>query len=152
MRLSDLKHFDHILPLLQPSDVHHSIPLSNADVVRMHAHDDAEALAAGKNSGDVEEQIEAQGRRSGNALGQQPLVDSGEHRRSSAKSGEQTAEQGAASPRITRATSRRIADSGEQAHVQDLESAAPPKCLSLKEHKKLKHGRDVPPEAQLHYL
>ena len=152
MRLSDPKHFDHILPFLQPSDVHHSIPLSNADVVRMHAHDDAEALAAGKNSGDVEEQIEAQGRRSGNALGQQPLVDSGEHRRSSAKSGEQTAAQGAASPRITRATSRRIADSGEQAHVQDLESAAPPKCLSLKEHKRLKHGRDVPPEAQLQYL
>ena len=39
-----------------------------------------------------------------------------------------------------------------QAHMQDLESASPPKCLSLKEHKRLKHGRDVPPEAQLQYL
>ena len=53
MRLSDPKHFDHILPFLQPADVHHSIPLSSADIVRMHAHDDAE-LGAGKDVGDVD--------------------------------------------------------------------------------------------------
>lgn len=48
MRLSDPKHFDHILPFLQPLDVHHAIDLSSEDVVRMHADDDAEASAAGE--------------------------------------------------------------------------------------------------------
>ena len=51
MRLSDPKHFDHILPFLQPADVHHSIPVSSADIVRMHAHDHAE-LGAGQDVGD----------------------------------------------------------------------------------------------------
>jgi hypothetical protein len=41
MRLSDLKHFDHILPFLQPADVHHSIPLNRDDIKRMHTTDGA---------------------------------------------------------------------------------------------------------------
>ena len=73
MRLSDPKHFDHILPFLQPADVHHSIPLSSADIVRMHAHDDAGELGAGKDVGDVEEQSEVQTQRRGRAI-----ADSGE--------------------------------------------------------------------------
>jgi len=40
MRMSDLKHFDHILPFLQPAEVHHTIPLTAQEVVRMHAKDD----------------------------------------------------------------------------------------------------------------
>jgi hypothetical protein len=40
MRMSDPKHFDHILPFLQPADVHHIIPLTAQEVVRMHAKDD----------------------------------------------------------------------------------------------------------------
>jgi hypothetical protein len=40
MRMSDPKHFDHILPFLQPADVHHTIPLTAQEVVRMHAKDD----------------------------------------------------------------------------------------------------------------
>jgi len=31
MRMSDPKHFDHILPFLQPADVHHTIPLTDDD-------------------------------------------------------------------------------------------------------------------------
>ena len=48
MRLSDPKHFDHILPFLQPADVHHSIPLNSDDIVRMHAIDDASTSEAGE--------------------------------------------------------------------------------------------------------
>jgi hypothetical protein len=40
MRMSDPKHFDHILPFLQPADVHHAIPLTVQEVVCMHAKDD----------------------------------------------------------------------------------------------------------------
>ena len=41
MRMSDPKHFDHILPFLQPADAHHTvIPLTDQEVVRMHAKDD----------------------------------------------------------------------------------------------------------------
>jgi hypothetical protein len=38
--MSDPKHFDHILPFLQPADVHHAIPLTAQEVLRMHAKDD----------------------------------------------------------------------------------------------------------------
>ena len=47
MRLSDPKPFDHILPFLQPADVHHSIPLDSDDIGRMHAIDDAATFEAG---------------------------------------------------------------------------------------------------------
>ena len=40
MRMSDPKHFDHILPFLEPADVHHTIPLTAREVVRVHARDD----------------------------------------------------------------------------------------------------------------
>jgi hypothetical protein len=40
MRMSDPKRLDHILPVLQPADVHHAIPLTAQEVVRMHAEDD----------------------------------------------------------------------------------------------------------------
>ncbi len=40
MRMIDPKHFDHILPFLQPADVHHAIPLTAQEVVRMHTKDD----------------------------------------------------------------------------------------------------------------
>jgi len=39
MRMSDPKHFIHILPFFQPTDVHHAIPLTDEEVVRMHAKD-----------------------------------------------------------------------------------------------------------------
>ena len=79
----------------------------------MHAHDDAGELGAGKDVGDVEEQVEVQGQRRRRAL----------------------------------------ADSGERTQVQNIESGKSPlACMSLKEHKRLKHGKDVPLEAQLQYL
>jgi hypothetical protein len=40
MRMSDPKHFDHILPFLQPADAHHTMPLTAQEVVRMHDKDD----------------------------------------------------------------------------------------------------------------
>jgi hypothetical protein len=40
MQMSDPKHFDHILPFLQPADVHHTLPLTAQEVVRMHAKGD----------------------------------------------------------------------------------------------------------------
>ena len=50
-------------------------------------------------------------------------------------------------------THRLIPDSGERTQVHNIESGKSPQaCMSLKEHKKLKHGKDVPPEAQLQYL
>ena len=61
-------------------------------------------------------------------------------------------------PRITRARTHSVeaspfTDTGQQAQVQEKESEkAPPQHLSLKDHKHFKHGRDVPPEAQLQYL
>ena len=60
--------------------------------------------------------------------------------------------------RVTRARTHAVkpgplTDSGEQAQLQEKESVkAPAKHLSLKDHKHFKHGRDVPPEAQLQYL
>ena len=42
MRMSDPKHFDHILPFLQPADVHHAIA---QEVLRMHAKDDVPVAA-----------------------------------------------------------------------------------------------------------
>jgi hypothetical protein len=45
MRMSDPKHFDHILPFLQPADVHHAIPLTAQEVLRMHAKDDVPVAA-----------------------------------------------------------------------------------------------------------
>ena len=37
MRMSDPKHFDTILPFLQPHDVPHRIDLTIADIEAMHA-------------------------------------------------------------------------------------------------------------------
>ena len=45
MRMSDPKHFDHILPFLHPADVHHAIPLTAQEVLRMHAKDDVPVAA-----------------------------------------------------------------------------------------------------------
>jgi hypothetical protein len=48
MRLSDPNHFDHILPFLQPADVHHSIPRISDDIKRMYATDNAATFDAGE--------------------------------------------------------------------------------------------------------
>ena len=56
-------------------------------------------------------------------------------------------------PQLSRNTHRLIPDSGERTQVHNIESGKSPlACMSLKEHKRLKHGKDVPPEAQLQYL
>jgi len=58
---------------------------------------------------------------------------------------------GGASARVN--THLLIPDSGERTQVHNIESGKRPlTCMSLKEHKSLKHGKDAPPEAQLQYL
>ena len=144
MRLSDPKHFDHILPFLQPADVHHSIPLNSDDIKRMHATDDAATLDAGEH--DIRT----------NTVGE--ASDTGEHaaksiadatRAHSARmhaarvrdAGECDAALAVDMPRITRTRTHSVeassfTDSGEQVQVQERESAkAPSQHLSLKDHK-----------------
>ena len=140
MRMSDPKHFDHILPFLQPADVHHAIALSSADVVQMHAIDDAAASTGGELAGDALAAPSTDSRAlrtralpatpdSGEPLEQAQARVSGEHDH--------------VSP---------LSDSGEQARVTGRESARATNDLSLKDHKAFKHGRDVPSSAQLQYL
>ena len=142
MRLSDPKHFDHILPFLQPADVHHSIPLDSDDIGRMHAIDDAATFEAGEHDMHTHDVDEA--------------PDAGEQDAGEPDAGECDA--ATEMRRVTRARTHAVqpgplTDSGEQAQVQEKESVkAPTKHLSLKDHKHFKHGRDVPPEAQLQYL
>ena len=57
--MSDPKHFDHILPFLQSADVHHAIPISREEIVRMHAIDDASARDAREHDS-VDRQIHKQ--------------------------------------------------------------------------------------------
>jgi hypothetical protein len=47
--MSDPKHLDHILPFLQPADVHHAIPLTAQEVVHVHAKDEVPVDAGASN-------------------------------------------------------------------------------------------------------
>jgi hypothetical protein len=131
MRMSDPKHFDHILPFLQPADVHHTIPLTAQEVVRMHAKDDVPV-----------------------AVGASDLPTD-----RISRSGEPSLSPAAASSfppqsRATRsATTLSFPDSGESVQVRSKESVQKDVVyLSPKEHKRFKHGREVPPAAQLQCL
>jgi hypothetical protein len=150
MRLSDPKHFDHILPFLQHADAQYSIPLNSDDINRMHATDDAATFEEGRH--DMQTHTAGE------------LSDTGEHTATSiAKAprafsarmyavrvrdaGECDAASAADMPRITCARTYAVetspfTDSGEQARVQQKDSAkAPPQHLSLKNHKHIKHVR-----------
>ena len=137
MRMSDPKHFDHILPFLQLADVHHAIPLTSHEVLRMHAKDDV-PVAAGASE-----------------LQPDRIPRSGEQSLPAAAS---------SSPqpsRVTRSTPTEsqdtsplsFPDSGESVQVRSKESVQKEALyLSPQEHKRFKRGRDVPPAAQLQYL
>ena len=124
MRMSDPKHFDHILPFLQPADVHHAIPISREEIVRMHAVDDAAARDAREHDGDDHPTSEKRVTRA-----RTQMKNSGEL-----------------------AHVPPLPDSGEQSQVKGVESAEATNILSLKDHKAFKHGRDVPSSAQIQYL
>jgi len=137
MRMSDPKHFDHILPFLQPADVHHAIPLTAQEVLRMHAKDDV-PVAAGASELQPD-RISRSGEQSLPAAASSSLKPSRVTRSAT------TASQ-AASPLS-------FPDSGESVQVRGKESVQKEAIyLSPQEHKRFKHGREVPPAAQLQYL
>ena len=137
MRMSDPKHFDHILPFLQPADVHHAIPLTAHEVLRMHAKDDV-PVAAGASELQPD-RISRSGEQSLPAAASSSLQPSRVTRSAT------TASQ-AASPLS-------FPDSGESVQVRGKESVQKEAIyLSPQEHKRFKHGREVPPAAQLQYL
>ena len=170
MRLSDPKHFDHILPFLQPADVHHAIPLTPQDIVRMHETDDA-ASADGRNRRSTRsataDQLATGERAAGSedagelataatAAEDSATAVSGSSDAGELGTGERTTSP-AQAPRVTRARARDLGersftDSGEKQQTQEESAKKPPRYLSLKDHKDFRHGRDVPPEAQLQYL
>jgi len=137
MRMSDPKHFDHILPFLQPADVHHAIPLTAQEVLRMHAKDDV-PVAAGASELQPD-RISRSGEQSLPAAASSSLKPSRVTRSAT------TASQ-AASPLS-------FPDSGESVQVRGKESVQKEAIyMSPQEHKRFKHGREVPPAAQLQYL
>jgi len=89
--------------------------------------------------------------------------DANQHAVATSNAGEHAKDQGEPAPSQALAqvedtsvdTPNHCADSGEKRQVQDREAGSAkvlPQHLSLQDHKNLKHGRDVPPEAQLQYL
>jgi hypothetical protein len=125
MRMSDPKHFDHILPFLQPADVHHTIPLTAQEVVRMHAKDDV-PVAVG--ASDLQtDRISRSGEPS-----LSPAASSSFPQQSRATRSATTASK----PHDTSPLS--FPDSGESVQVRSKES--------------VQKSREVPPAAQLQYL
>ena len=139
MRLSDPKHFDHILPFLQPADVHHSIPLNSDDIKRMHATDDAATLDAGEHDIWMHTAGEASdtGKHAATSIADATRAHSAHmHAARVRDAGECDAALAVDMPRITRARTNTVVgassftDSEEQARVQEKESAkAPPQHL-----------------------
>jgi hypothetical protein len=130
VRLSDPRHFDHILPFLCPEDIPHRIDLSADDICTMHEED-----------GDKVQRmpVRKSTRFRVTASGEPVLVtpDSGA---SDADSGENSRE----------------LDAGEQdAAEQDKKSPSTAQhkvLLGPKDYKRLKHGKDVPFNAEFQYL
>jgi hypothetical protein len=140
MRISDPKHFDHILPFLEPADVHHTIPLTAREVVRMHTRENV-PVAVG--ASDLQsDRISRSGEPS-----LSPAAASSFPQQSRATRSDTTASQ----PHDTSPLS--FPDSGESVQVWSKKSVQKDVLyLSSQEHKRFKHGREVPPPAQLQYL
>lgn len=120
-----LIHFDHILPFLQPADVHHAIPLTAHEVLRMHAKDDV-PVAAGASELQPD-RISRSGEQSLPAAASSSLKPSRVTRSAT------TASQ-AASPLS-------FPDSGESVQVRGKESVQKEAIyLSPQEHKRFKHA------------
>ena len=132
VRLSDPRHFDHILPFLCPDDIPHRIDLSADDICTMHEEDGDKVERM-----PVRKSTRFRVTASGEPMlvpptSDAPDVDSGEN------SGEPDAGE---------------QDSGRDARAKELPSAAQHKMLlGPKDYKRLKHGKDVPFDAELQYL
>ena len=125
VRLSDPRHFDHILPFLQPADIPHKIDLTAADICDMHAAD-----------GDVIDMPSRKSTRFRVTASGEPILLAPDARASD--SGENSGE----------INSGEI-DLGEPVQV---ESHAPGQPMLLADYKRLKHGKDVPSDAEIQYL
>ena len=121
----------------QPADVHHAIPLTAEEVLRMHAKDNV-PVAAGASE-----------------LQPDRISRSGEQSLAAAASSSLK------SSRVTRSATTAsqadsplsFPDSGESVQVRRKESVQKEAIyLSPQEHKRFKHDREVPPAAQLQYL
>ena len=138
--LSDPRHFDTILPFLQPGDVGHKIDLTVEDIQNMHAadnrHNSPTTLPMQTRSQRLISQPTTSGEIASNLT---PSSDSGENIRR-LDQGEQDIRQNLESSNMT----DRIANM-----VDDLLKA---NDLTLKEHKAFKRAEEVPPEAVIQYL
>ena len=143
VRLSDPRHFDHILPFLHPDSIPHAIDLSAADICQMHADDgDQVEMPTRKStrfrvtaSGEpvlVEPDSDVLGNDSGETEPHAGEQDSGEQDPGEQDSGEK--------------------DSGERLQKESLPSKSGKQPLLLKDYKRLKHGKEAPFDAELQYL
>jgi hypothetical protein len=129
--MSDPKHFDHILPFLQQADVHHTIPLTAQEVVRMHAKDDVPVAV-----GASDLQTDRISRLGEHSLS--PTAASSSPQQSRATRSATTASK----PHDTSPLS--FPDSGESVQVRSKESEEKDVVyLSPQDHKRFKHGREV---------
>jgi hypothetical protein len=141
MRMSDGKHFDHILPFLQSADVHQaSLSLLKSLIASRNAKDDF-PVAVG--ASDLQTyRISRSGEPS-----LSPAAASSFPQQSLATRSATTASK----PQDTSPLS--FPDSRESVQVRSKEFAHKDVIyLSPQEHKSFKHGREVPPAAQLHYF
>ena len=129
VRLSDPRHFDHILPFLCPDDIPHRIDLSADDICKMHEEDGSKVahMPARKST-----------RFRITASGEPMLLDNLDPKLAANDSGENSGE----------------SDVGEHNPGQEIESESPAakQHMGPKDYKRLKHGKDVPFDAELQYL
>ncbi len=132
LRMSDPKHFDTILPFLQPLDVPHRIDLTVADIEAMHtvAGQDVDFLHPTSNV-HTRSRGPLDDAHSSSLVSDPSSSDSGENSRDS---GEIQAES------LNTTAETRVSDSS-----LDME-------LTLQDHRRFKHAKDVPPEAVIQCL
>jgi hypothetical protein len=131
MMLSDPKHWDHILPFMQPGDVPHKIALTDADIRAMHAADGHEDSDVSVDVVTTRSQAASKLRASGELPAPFATSNSGEKVRELS---------------VSNKVGSMIDDmlGGEQ-------QAASSKLI-LQDYKKFKHGKEVPQEAEIQYL
>jgi hypothetical protein len=130
VRLSDPRHFDHILPFLCPEDIPHRIDLSANDNCTMH-EEDGDKVQCMPVRKSTRFRVTASG---------EPVLVTPDSGASDADSGENSRELDAGEP-----------DAAEQ-DKESPSTAQHKVLLGPKDYKRLKHGKDVPFIAELQYL
>jgi hypothetical protein len=130
MMLSDPKRWGHILPFKQPGDVPHKIALTDTDICVMHTADDHEDNDVSVDVVTTRSQVASKLRTSGELPAPSAPSNSGEKVRELS-----------ASNKVGSMTDDMLG--GEQVASSKL---------MLQDYKKFKHGKEVPQEAEIHYL